>query len=679
MERVTEQRLYEVAVSSIVPGRWQPRETFGAEKLLELAKSVKDVGLMYPIIVFVNEDGEHELVAGERRVRAMTALGLVQCKSWTGEHGNGLRKAIEYTAGKGWVKLEDDVKLYLLGVTVTARIEDGSDHRRLHELAVADNIQRENLSPVEEARALQDLMDEYDLSQRDVAKLVGWSQSKAQERLALLKLAPEVRKAVTARAVSTSHARHLAKLPVEVQPAVTAHVAALIKREGDQEMTVSKIAVLTRQLKSFINPVHWHPPADVIITPKTRNNLRLVRQVLQGTNVGERVEEILALRSVGYSKENLTGKKPVGLGDGALETIIAALTGKKRGLGKTWLEYAGRFGWTCKNCQMLGCVPPVSNAFGAPCMYDKCITGTCHNFIGVDDPLIIPLSRELVRWMNSFAPDDLIRDPFCHVVNYALWMHIVEQTAQREAEQQRQAEEKRENKHIVALAEYWRQQRAGGFFTAVNHFQAHLCWRCTHYREELLEQELPPCDFVMEPLTGRWKDDPRSPNFGILVRQDGQMLPRCEHFHLAILDIAPSAGFVLPDRGIVAEWMRRILVGHNQCSHDYTMEHPLAWLPYPRAKRDEVHNTDRLLSYIKRMWKEVGDECVATLITCLASEDKACNNSHNPFELFDPTTLVAERWASVSWKEAVLGEDMHYYGWSSWPDGWPKPWEKVDG
>jgi len=677
MGQMTEQRLYEVAVPLVVPSRWQPREVFEEEALLELAKSIRDQGLMYPIIVFVNEDGEHELVAGERRTRAVAALGLTRCKSWTGEHSNGLRKAIAYTAEHGWADLDEGIKQELVGTTITARIEDGGDQRRLHELAVVDNMQRENLSPLEEARALQDLVTAYGLSQRDVATQIGWSQSKVQERLALLKLAPEARQALTARAVSTSHARHLAKLPAALQPAVTAHVEGLIKKEGDQAMTVGKVAVLTRQIGTFVKPEHWCPPEGKVIAPSTRNNLRLVRLVLEQVDVGQRAEAILGLRSVGYGNENLLGKKPIDLGDRQMRQVMTALGREDQHVMYWWDTYAARRGWTCAHCQLYELEPPAGDRFGSPCRRwddDDGNVVTCRGFVGEADPFVIVTNREVVDRMKENGADGAGRcDGLWYATDYAAWKRAVEEIAVREEKQERQAKEKRDHKYIVDLAEYWAQQQEGGLFAEVDHFQAHRCERCTHYRGELLVQVLPPCDFVLEPLSQQWNDAPRAPGFGVLVRQDGLLVPRCEHYHVSQPEIAPTAGFVLPDRGMVLEWMRRMVVGSLQHSHDNTLAHPLAWLPYVRGKCDEVHNTDCLLSYVRRMWGELGDERVATLIAVLAVECRACNSNRNPIELVDAVRLESEKWAHVGWGEAVKGEKR--YAWSTWPEGWPMPWK----
>jgi len=676
------EQLHHIPVTQIVPSRWQPRDRFDAETLLELAKHIKAHGLMYPVILFINEDGEFELVAGERRTRAIAALGLTQAQPWIAKHGNGLRKAVTHVAEHGWTGLADgaEIEQAMTGTTITARIEPPDDHRRLHELAVADNIQRENLSPIEEARALHDLMQEHGLSQRDVARQIGWSQSKVQERLSLLKLAPEARAALTARAFSASHARHIARCPAEVQPAVTEYVTALIDTEGDQAATVRQVAVLTQHVRKFLNPQRWLPPDGEIITPTYRNILRLMHYLVETIDLLERGEAITALHQVGsYNPVNLLSKNPKTLNSSQLRKIIIALTGQQQSLDKAWTKIAPLMDWCCDHCRFRELAPPERSAFRLPCQRwhaSTMIPDTCLGFIGPGDPMIVGVEdsyddRGLLDWTRQFAPDDLIITPFPHFIDYAAWKCAVEQATLAKEKRQRQAEEERQTKHVVELREYWHQQ--DGFFVYIEHFQAHRCEKCTHYQPELLDRDLPPCEFAVNPLPGRWSDAPmEAPDFGILVREDGLMVPRCTYFRTFIQEIAGLAGFHLPDRKIVLEWLRAgIARAPGSYTRDYTLAAPLAWLPYSRPNREDLHDMDKLLRYLKRAWDDLGDEAMATLITVALMEAKAMTSYRGILELMDPTTLETERWASVRWNAVIEGGNTHNY-----PNDWPKPWVK---
>lgn len=679
----TTETIHHIPVPLIVPSRWQPRQAFDPEYILELARSIKIDGLMYPVILFRNEDLLYELVAGECRTRAIVAIGLTQSPTWCVEHGNGLRKATAHVAEHGWVELADDIKKDLVTTTIDARLEADDDRARLHKLAVIDNIRRANLTPLEEARAFQGLMQEQQLSQRALAAELGCSQSKVQERLSLLNLSAEARQALTARAVSASHARHLAKLPQEIQPAVTEHVQQLVDREGDQAATVRQIAVLTQQIRAFLNPDHWLPPQDKTITPVTRNNLRLVRAALEDADITAAGEAIVSLRQVGYSKENMLGKKPINLRGGHLEPILAALSGtKKQSIVESWFRFAGRHGWSCSHCQLAGLQAPSTNVFHCPCPKWRDADfghGTCRGFIGQDDPLILEVEPELCGWAERLGFDDLVIEPFPHFTKHHTWHSLVEQASAAKEEQQRKAQEKRETAYIHDIQAFCEWQL--GMWAPMQHFQAHKCDRCLHRQPDLLERDLPPCKFVAEPLTQDWSETPRAPHFGVLVRGDGLMLPRCEQFRyeptaLDGLGITPTNGFILPDRDVTVEWLHRILInGGNRTTHDYTICGPLVWLSYPR-KHGDVHSLDALLRYIKRVWDDLGDERVATLLTTGASEIAAIGNYHQPFNLFDPTTLQVEAWACQTWETVRDGKDHSRYG-SHYPPDWPKPWIRT--
>ena len=156
-------------ISMIVPNSKQPRKVFRDEDMKELIESVRTYGIIQPLVV--RKDGSiYSLVAGERRWRAAQAAGL------------------------------KEVPVVLL--------EDRSDQETM-EIALIENIQRSDLNPIEEAEAYKELMDNYNLSQEEVAKRVSKNRSTITNTLRLLKLTPEVRMMVANGTLSEGHARAL--------------------------------------------------------------------------------------------------------------------------------------------------------------------------------------------------------------------------------------------------------------------------------------------------------------------------------------------------------------------------------------------------------------------------------------------------------------------------------------
>lgn len=161
-------KLQELAVSSIRPNPYQPRVRIDEPQFLELAASMESAGLLQPIVVRRHLDG-YQLIAGERRWRAAQKLG--------------------------WQKIPAVIK--------------EADDRTLLTLALIENLQRDNLSAIEEATSYQRLLDEFQLSQAEVARLVGRDRSTVANALRLLKLPPEVTTMVDDGRLSEGHARAL--------------------------------------------------------------------------------------------------------------------------------------------------------------------------------------------------------------------------------------------------------------------------------------------------------------------------------------------------------------------------------------------------------------------------------------------------------------------------------------
>ena len=161
----------------IVPNRYQPRQVFEPNKIKELAESIEEHGLLQPIVVRPIEEDMFEIIAGERRFRALQSLS----------------------------KTHADVIIRYLDDEETAVV------------ALIENIQRENLSVVEEAEAYKKLLEIGDTTQSELAKSVGKSQSFIANKLRLLKLAPKVLERLRESKITERHARAILSLSEEDQ------------------------------------------------------------------------------------------------------------------------------------------------------------------------------------------------------------------------------------------------------------------------------------------------------------------------------------------------------------------------------------------------------------------------------------------------------------------------------
>lgn len=170
-ESATNDEVIEINLSDLRPNPYQPRKVFDENALSELASSIKEHGVFQPIIVKKSIKG-YEIIAGERRVRASKIANLEK---------------------------------------IPAIIRDFSDEQMM-EIALLENLQRENLSAIEEAYAYKAMLEKLNLTQEELAKKVGKSRSHLTNILGLLRLPVEVQKMVTLNRISMAHARILSKL-----------------------------------------------------------------------------------------------------------------------------------------------------------------------------------------------------------------------------------------------------------------------------------------------------------------------------------------------------------------------------------------------------------------------------------------------------------------------------------
>ena len=155
-------------LSEIEPNRKQPRKNFDEDALEELADSIKEFGIIQPIVV-QKRDNYYEIIAGERRWRAAKMAGIKE---------------------------------------VPVVVKDFSD-KEIMEIALIENIQREDLNPIEEAMAYKNLIDEYNLKQDEVAQRVSKSRASVTNSMRLLKLCDEVQRMLVEDMISSGHARAL--------------------------------------------------------------------------------------------------------------------------------------------------------------------------------------------------------------------------------------------------------------------------------------------------------------------------------------------------------------------------------------------------------------------------------------------------------------------------------------
>ena len=169
--------LREIRIEKIVPNKYQPRREFTEDKIKELAESIKQNGLLQSITVRDMGNGFYELIAGERRLRAL--------------------KYLEYPTTKAIVK--------------------ELTNEQMATLALIENIQREELTPIEEAYAYQELLSINNLTQDELAKSLGKTQATVANKLRLLKLCSKVVDAINSKRITERHGRALVKLDPSAQ------------------------------------------------------------------------------------------------------------------------------------------------------------------------------------------------------------------------------------------------------------------------------------------------------------------------------------------------------------------------------------------------------------------------------------------------------------------------------
>ncbi len=172
-------------IEKIRPNRNQPRRHFDPDKLNELAESIKENGVIQPLIVTKTEDSDYELIAGERRLQAAKLAGL------------------------------DIVPVVIRSVS----------HKEQLQLAIVENVQREDLDPIEEALAYQTLADDFSLTHAQIARIMSRERSTVSNSIRLLKLPVAVRAMVSEGSISSGHARAVLSVAEHLQLPFAQHIA----------------------------------------------------------------------------------------------------------------------------------------------------------------------------------------------------------------------------------------------------------------------------------------------------------------------------------------------------------------------------------------------------------------------------------------------------------------------
>ena len=207
-----------VKINQIEPNREQPRKEFDEDSLMELADSIKQFGILQPLLVQKRKD-YYEIIAGERRWRAAKIAGIKE---------------------------------------VPIIIRDYTD-QEIVEISLIENIQRENLNPIEEAMAYKRLLEEFHLKQDEVAERVSKSRTAVTNSMRLLKLSPRVQQMIVDDMISTGHARALLAIDDEEQQ------YQLANRIFDEKLSVRETEKLVKALKNPKKEVKKQKPEHTFV------------------------------------------------------------------------------------------------------------------------------------------------------------------------------------------------------------------------------------------------------------------------------------------------------------------------------------------------------------------------------------------------------------------------------
>ncbi|MGL6056932.1 MAG: nucleoid occlusion protein [Culicoidibacterales bacterium] len=246
------QKIEEIAISEIIANQYQPRQVFDEQALEELAASIQEHGILQPIVVRKTQEGKYEIIAGERRFRASQKIGAT---------------------------------------TVPVIIKDMSDEQSAA-LAIIENIQRENLSVIEEATAYQKLMSLHGLKQEELAKRIGKSQSTIANKLRLLKLSSVIKDALNQKVITERHGRALLRIEDNQQR------EELLQFIIDNQLNVAQTELLIKQQQEEITAKDEESTTEnkkPLIKKRPSKDIRLAMNTIKQTitqikTFGQKVE-----------------------------------------------------------------------------------------------------------------------------------------------------------------------------------------------------------------------------------------------------------------------------------------------------------------------------------------------------------------------------------------------------
>lgn len=254
-----------VKLSKVEPNREQPRKNFDEDSLQELAESLKQFGMLQPILV-QNRGDYYEIIAGERRWRAAKIAGLKE---------------------------------------VPVIVRELTD-QEIVEISLIENIQREDLNPIEEAQAYKRLLTEFHLKQDEVAERVSKSRTSVTNSMRLLKLCDEVQKMVVDDMISTGHARAL----ISIEDPEEQYLIA--QKIFDEKLSVREVEKLVKDLHK--------PPKP----PKEEN--KTLQAIYQ--EISERLKQSLSTKVSVSAKQNGAGKIEIEFYNHEdLERLLERITG----------------------------------------------------------------------------------------------------------------------------------------------------------------------------------------------------------------------------------------------------------------------------------------------------------------------------------------------------------------
>lgn len=254
-----------VKLSKVEPNREQPRKNFDEDSLQELAESLKQFGMLQPILV-QNRGDYYEIIAGERRWRAAKIAGLKE---------------------------------------VPVIVRELTD-QEIVEISLIENIQREDLNPIEEAQAYKRLLTEFHLKQDEVAERVSKSRTAVTNSMRLLKLCDEVQKMVVDDMISTGHARAL----ISIEDPEEQYLIA--QKIFDEKLSVREVEKLVKDLHKLPKP------------PKEEN--KTLQAIYQ--EISERLKQSLSTKVSVSAKQNGAGKIEIEFYNHEdLERLLERITG----------------------------------------------------------------------------------------------------------------------------------------------------------------------------------------------------------------------------------------------------------------------------------------------------------------------------------------------------------------